>query len=165
MSPFFKYVVSKRTIIQVAVGIALYVAYAHYQFSLWWLLGAGTIIGIIMGKVFCRWMCPMGFIMELMMTVMGDQKYKQMYQYHKLGCPIAWVEGITNKFSLMKISVNTNTCKNCGLCDKKCYIATLEPEKYSLYKIDKQRPGVSYTCSKCLSCVASCPNGSLTYKI
>ena len=37
--------------------------------------------------------------------------------------------------------------------------------KFSLYKPNGIRPGDSYTCSKCLECVAACPNGSLKYKI
>jgi len=165
MSPFVKKIVSQRTIIQVVIGISIYIGYAYFNISLWWLLGVGALIGLVLGKVFCRWMCPMGFIMELFMSSMGDQKYKQMYQYHKLGCPIAWVEGFSNRFSLFKINLNKDTCKNCGICDKQCYITTLEPAKYSLYIADKERPGTSFTCSKCLNCVAACPNGSLKFNV
>ena len=80
-------------------------------------------------------------------------------------CPIAWVSGWLNRFSLFKIKFNVDTCKNCGVCDKKCYIVAMEPTKYSLYKTDMEKPGISYTCSKCLECVAVCPNNSLKYKI
>lgn len=97
------------------------------------------------------------------MGINANMKLKQMYQYHKIGCPIAWMQGALNRVSLLKIKLNENTCKSCGFCDKQCYIATLEPEKYSLYKVGKKRPGVAYACSKCLSCVSACPNGSLRY--
>ena len=163
MASFSKIIIAKRTIIQAIIGLSIYIVYSKFQISLWWLLGFGALVGLFTGKVFCRWMCPMGFIMEMFMKLMGDQKFKQMYQYHKLGCPIAWVEGFSNKFSFLKINFNKDTCKNCGICDKKCYLATIEPTKYSLYLDDKQRPGTSYGCSKCLSCVAACPNGSLKY--
>ena len=63
------------------------------------------------------------------------------------------------------IKLNEYTCLDCGICDKKCYIVAMEPAKYSLYKPVMTKPGESYTCSKCLECVASCPNGSLTYKL
>jgi polyferredoxin len=106
----------------------------------------------------------MGLIMEILMNI-SDDKVKQMYQYHKLGCPIAWITGWLNKFSLFKIKINNETCKKCGICDKQCYIVAMEPVKYSLYKQDMQKPGNSYTCSKCLKCVTTCPNGSLQYKI
>ncbi|MEI7504209.1 MAG: 4Fe-4S binding protein [Paludibacter sp.] len=125
------------------------------------LFGIGT--GVIFGKVFCRYMCPIGFMMELMMG--GSKQFSSMYQYHKMGCPIAWASGFLNKYSLFKIKVNTDSCIKCGKCDKECYISTLEPAKFSLYKPGKLQPGDSYSCSKCLKCVAACPNGSLTYKV
>jgi len=155
--------ISKRTIIQVAIALVLYYAFTTYHLSLWWLLLVGATVGIVFGKVFCRWMCPLGFLMETMMGMSPDNKLSQMYQYHKIGCPIAWVQGFLNRISFLKIRLNTDTCKSCGLCDKQCYIATLEPTKYSLYKSDMQRPGQSFSCSKCLNCVAVCKNGSLKY--
>ena len=36
---------------------------------------------------------------------------------------------------------------------------------FSLCKRAMEKTGISYTCSKCLECVAACPNGRLTYKI
>jgi polyferredoxin len=126
---------------------------------------AGIVLGAIFGKVFCRWVCPLGLMMELLMSMSPDGKVKQMYQYHKLGCPIAWISGWLNRISLFRIKLNADTCKSCGICDKQCYIVAMEPEKYSMYKPQMKTPGNSYTCSKCLVCVASCPNGSLKYKI
>ncbi|MDD2798356.1 MAG: 4Fe-4S binding protein [Bacteroidales bacterium] len=160
-----KVLVDKRMMILAALGVALYVAVSQYQISLWYVLIAGVALGGIFGKVFCRWVCPMGLIMELMMSMSPDGKVKQMYQYHKLGCPIAWISGGLNKFSLFRIKVNNDSCVSCGKCDKQCYIVAMEPTKYSLYKPKFETPGESYTCSKCLKCVANCPNGSLTYKI
>ncbi|HZL08859.1 MAG TPA: 4Fe-4S binding protein [Prolixibacteraceae bacterium] len=160
-----KLLVNIRMIILSVLGILLYIAYSHYQISLWYILLAGVILGVIFGKVFCRWVCPMGLIMEVMMSMSGDGKIRKMYQYHKIGCPIAWISGFLNKFSLFRIKINNESCKNCGICDKQCYIVEMEPVKYSLYKPEMEKPGYSYTCSKCLKCVAACPNGSLQYKI
>ena len=164
MQKFLKLLISKRTIIQAFIGVSLYLLFSHYNIYLWWLIVPGVLTGLLFGKVFCRWMCPLGFFMELIMGMNSSQKLKQMYQYHKIGCPIAWMQGVMNRFSFLKIKLNTDTCKSCGLCDKQCYIATLEPENYSLFKADKKRPGSAYACSKCLSCVSVCPNGSLRYK-
>ena len=158
--------VKNRIIILSVLGISMYIGISQFHISLWFILLYGVILGVIFGKVFCRWVCPMGLIMEMMMGFGGnDNKIKQMYQYHKLGCPIAWISGLLNKYSFFRIKLNESTCKNCGICDKKCYIVAMEPEKYSLYKPILEKPGSSYTCSKCLECVASCPNGSLTYKV
>lgn len=160
-----KFIINKRIIILAILGAIVYIVISYFQISLWWILLAGAVTGIIFGKVFCRWACPMGLIMELFMGINPDGKIKQMYQYHKIGCPIAWISGALNKISLFQIKINNSTCKTCGLCDKNCYIVAMEPTKYSLYKANKKKPGNSYTCSKCLQCVATCPNGSLKYKI
>ena len=123
--------------------------------------------GLSHGNVFWKGILPLDVSAWLLYGAgNGDesnQKFRQMYQYHKIGCPIAWMQGALNRISLLKIKVNADTCKSCGLCDKQCYITSLEPEKYSLYKVDKKRPGAAYACSKCLSCVSVCPNGSLRY--
>lgn len=166
MRKVLKVMVGNRMIILSVLGVLLYLAISQYHISLWYIVIAGSVLGVIFGKVFCRWVCPMGLIMEMMMSMGGDDgKIKQMYQYHKIGCPIAWISGFLNKYSIFRIKLNEDTCKTCGICDKKCYIVAMEPAKYSLYKPKMTTPGDSYTCSKCLQCVASCPNGSLTYKV
>ncbi len=164
MRKTLKFLVSARLIILAVLGVSLYLAISLFQISLWYILLAGVFLGVLFGKIFCRWVCPMGLIMELLMSITPGGKVQQMYQYHKVGCPIAWISGWLNKFSLFRIKVNTATCKNCGICDKQCYIVAVEPARYSLYKAEKAMPGDSYTCSKCLKCVAACPNGSLNYK-
>ncbi len=165
MQNVLRILVSKRFIILSVVGVALFLAISQFQISLWYILLAGIVLGGVFGKVFCRWVCPMGLIMELIMSMSPDGKFRQMYQYHKVGCPIAWISGLLNRYSLIKIKLNAESCKNCRICDKKCYIVTMEPAKFSLYKPKGIRPGDSYTCSKCLECVAACPNGSLKYKM
>jgi polyferredoxin len=163
MQKLSKLLISQRIIILAVIGGLMFLAISHFHISLWYVLLFGIATGVIFGKVFCRWMCPMGFIMEFIMGRNPDSKFAAMYQYHKMGCPIAWISGLLNKWSIFKIKLNLETCKNCGLCDKQCYISTLDPTKFSLYKADKIDPGSSYSCSKCLKCVEVCPNGSLSY--
>ena len=165
MTKVLKFLVNVRVIILAIMGVTLYLAVSRYHLSLWYVLGAGVFLGVIFGKVFCRWVCPMGLMMELMMSVIPGGKVSQMYQYHKIGCPIAWISGWLNRMSILKIKLDSDACRNCGICDKQCYIVAMEPAKFSLYKPELEKPGTSYTCSKCLKCVASCPNGSLTYKV
>lgn len=162
---FLKTIVSVRIFLLSIVGGFLYAAMSYYHISLWYIMAAGIVTGIIFGKVFCRWICPVGLIMEMIMRFGVDNKFRQMYQYHKLGCPIAWVTGFLNRFSFLKIRFNAGSCTSCGICDSKCYIVAVEKDKFSLYKRSKQDPGLNYSCSKCLECVAACPNGSLRYKI
>lgn len=135
MRKVLKKLVSNRMVILTILGVSLYLGISQYHISLWYILFYGIFLGVIFGKVFCRWVCPMGLIMEMMMSMGGeDSKIKQMYQYHKIGCPIAWISGLLNKYSVFRIKLNEDTCKNCGICDKKCYIVAMEPAKYSLYK-------------------------------
>lgn len=157
-------IIALRFFILAGIGASLYYLVSVHHISLWYVLAGGALTGVLFGKVFCRWMCPMSIIMELIMNLSGD-KNAAMLQYHKLGCPIAWVSGWLNRYSIFSISRNKNTCTSCGLCDKSCYISTLEPDTYSLYKKSKENAGNSYTCSRCLKCVAACPNSSLSYSL
>ena len=154
-----------RRVIQAVLGIGIYFGITYFQISLWWVVGFGSAIGIVWGKVFCRWGCPLGIIMEIMMKMSPNDTFQKMYQYHKIGCPIAWISGWLNKFSFYKIQLNSDTCKDCGLCDKACYMTSIDNQKFSLYKPKMINPAENFSCSKCLECVAECPNGSLTYKV
>ena len=161
----FNGIVAKRVFIQAALGIGTYVALSALRINLLWVIGAGALIGVVAGKVFCRWVCPIGFFMELMMGMSSDTKFKQMYQYHKMGCPIAWISGFLNKFSLFGVRREESSCTSCGACDRACYISSLESGTFSLFKKDMRRPGESFSCSRCLQCVSSCPTGSLSFSL
>ena len=160
-----KFLISKRIFILAIIGAGVYALSSYFSISLLYIILFGVVTGVIFGKVFCRWMCPIGFFMEMIMGGGSKSQLSSMYQYHKMGCPIAWASGLLNKYSIFKIKVNTDSCISCGKCDKECYISTLEPTKFSLYMPDKLKSGDSYSCSKCLKCVSACPNGSLKYKI
>ena len=90
-------IISKRRIIQAIIGGVLFYFVHYFNISLWYVLGLGIITGLIFGKIFCRWMCPLGFVMEVFMNMNPEEKFKQTYQYHKLGCPIAWISGVDRK--------------------------------------------------------------------
>ena len=157
--------IQKIFFILAVIGAGMYIAISHFRISLWYGLLFDNITGVIFGKVFCHWMCPIWIIMEILMSLNKGVKMKQMYLFHKLACPIAWISVWLNWFPTFKIKLNTNTCQNFCICDEKCYIVAIEPAKDSLYKPAKDKPGSSYTCSKFLQCLAACPNGSLTYKV
>ena len=98
MRKVLKKLVRNRMVILTILGVSLYLGISQYHISLWYILFYGIFLGVIFGKVFCRWVCPMGLIMEMMMSMGGeDSKIKQMYQYHKIGCPIAWISGLAKQ--------------------------------------------------------------------
>ena len=146
-------------------GAFIYALMIKGPVALLLVLSGAVLLGFIFGKVFCRWMCPVGLLMEVLLKLFSDKGFRQMYQYHKLGCPVAWISGFSNHFSLFKIGLERDSCTGCGKCDKQCYMVAAEPERFSLYKGNREMPGSNYACSKCLECVAECPNGSLNYKI
>ena len=158
------FLAKNRLPIQIFFGLAVFVIISLYELSLWWLVAFGTLTGIIFGKVFWRWMCPVGIVMEFIIKITPDDSFKNIYQYHKVGCPIAWISGLLNKISFFKIQLDTNTCTNCGLCDKACYMPSLDKQKFSLYLTKKEDPALNFSCSKCMKCVEQCPNGSLSFK-
>lgn len=161
MKQLIKY---RRTVQYAFGGIVLYLLTALPN-GITVILLIAIILGIVFGKQFCKWMCPIGLIMELMTKNLSSDEAKiQMYNYYKMGCPIAWIQGGLNKISLFKIKKDSNSCISCGLCDKACYISSLNPNM-SLYNDDKKDSSKAYSCSKCMACVAACPNDSLKIKI
>ena len=156
------FAISKRRVIQAILAVGIYMLSTYFGVGLGYIVIAGSVLGIIFGKVFCRWMCPIGFIMELMTGGGNGSEATRMYQYHKMGCPIAWISGFLNRASFINIKIDKSTCTSCGLCDKTCYISSLNDE-YSLYKDNLKNSGEAFSCSRCLECITACPNGSLKY--
>ncbi|MBN2800117.1 MAG: 4Fe-4S binding protein [Deltaproteobacteria bacterium] len=146
-------IANRRRAAQIGLGVLIWVAVGRYDLSLWWVIGFGSLAGVLFGKFFCRWMCPLGAVME---TVMGTANQEGMYQYFKVGCPIAWVSGLLNRVSFLRINHTKSSCVSCGKCDAACYITQFNPE-YSLYKEGHRNPSTHYACSRCLQCVSDCP--------
>lgn len=153
-------IVTRRRAVQAAVGIALYLAIGPGGLSLGWVLLGGSAAGILLGKFFCRWMCPMGAMMELVVGS-GGEKQKSLYMYFKVGCPIAWAGGLLNRLSLFRVRLRPDRCTDCNRCDEACYVAQLS-EGHSLHAAGRVNASTHYTCSRCLACVGACPTGALT---
>lgn len=157
--------IKNRKHIQYVFALLTFFALSYNWISLLTLMLIATILGIVFGKVFCKWMCPMGLIKEFLSKNQSEETRKMnMYNYYKVGCPISWIQGLTNKFSFFKIKFNKDNCINCGLCDKTCYITSFSNE-HSLYKENSLNPGEAFNCSKCLKCVDVCPQNSLTFTL
>lgn len=157
-----KRIINARRLIQLAIGLAVYVVVAAFDVSLWWVVGIGSALGILLGKFFCRWMCPMGYIMELMLGAGGEQNAQSnMYMYFKVGCPIAWVGGLLNRLSLFRVKLREDQCLHCGKCDTACYISSFNADR-SLHEPGQRNASAHYSCSRCFKCVTACPTGALT---
>lgn len=159
-----KWFILRRRIIQFIIALGFYFGAQYFKIPLLYIIIFGSALGLIFGKVFCRWMCPIGFLMEIFLGLNPNEKSKNIYNYHKLGCPIAWVSGLLNRISLFTIKRDIDLCNDCGKCDKDCYVTTFNKD-LSLYKNLKKSPEASFSCSRCLECVTSCPTGSLSFGV
>ncbi len=154
--------INLRRLVQALLGIALWLVVTRYGISLGWVLLGATISGVVLGKYFCRWVCPMGAIMEVMLGAAGEgTKQKNLYSYFKVGCPISWVGGLLNKISALRVRVDESQCHHCGACDTACYVVQLSGGR-SLHEVGRVNASTHYSCSRCLSCVKACPSGALS---
>jgi len=65
-------------------------------------------------------------------------------------CPLGAIYGLFNPVSLLRISLHTETCSNCGACRKACPV-----------EIDPHKQVNSMGCIHCMECVRACPSGAL----
>ncbi len=153
--------VSVRRLVQFSLGAVIWVAVSNDRIGLATVVVAASAAGVLLGKFFCRWMCPLGAIMETMMGA-GDPDGRQraLYGYFKIGCPISWAQGLLNRVSALRVQVEPSLCTQCSRCDDACYVAQLADGR-SLHAADKRNASTHYSCSRCLQCVEACPTGAL----
>jgi polyferredoxin len=154
--------VSVRRVVQFAVGAALWFAIDRGYVGLAAVIVVGSLAGVFLGKFFCRWMCPLGAVMETVMGAGDPQGRPQAYYgYFKIGCPISWAQGLLNRVSLWRVRVDPSACTHCNRCDRACYVAQLADGR-SLHAAGKANASTHFSCSRCLECVGACPTGALS---
>ena len=85
----------------------------------------------------------------LVLLVASVKVYRPFCQYL---CPLGAIYGWFNKFSLVQIRWEKESCTSCGACQKACPV-NLPPEKIS----------VSAECIRCGMCVDACPAKCLRF--
>lgn len=70
-------------------------------------------------------------------------------------CPVGTILGQLSRFSLLKMVIDTDKCKNCGKCAKNCKASCLDAKNHT---IDYSR------CVVCGDCQSSCAFGAIHYQ-
>lgn len=125
---------------------------------------------------FCKFLCPSGTLMGAIPLLSMDEQLRSQVGglfYWKLSilivlillsikiyrpfcqylCPLGAIYGWFNRFSLVQIHWEKDTCISCMACQRACP-ANLPPEKIS----------VSVECIKCGQCVDACPKKCLHFR-
>lgn len=69
-------------------------------------------------------------------------------------CPVGTLLGVLARMSWMRITIDTNTCTSCGLCERAC--------KAGCINITEQKVDLS-RCVVCYNCLGVCPVNSIQY--
>ena len=69
-------------------------------------------------------------------------------------CPVGSFLGLFSRFSLFAPVINTDKCRNCGLCGKQCKAACINMKEH---EIDYSR------CVACMDCIETCKDGAISF--
>lgn len=71
-------------------------------------------------------------------------------------CPVGTALGFLSRFSLFRITINTDKCNNCSLCSRNCKAACINSKEH---QIDYSR------CVACMNCIDKCKHGAISYQL
>ena len=71
-------------------------------------------------------------------------------------CPVGTVLGFFSRFSLFAPVIDTEKCRNCGLCGKQCKASCINMKEH---RIDYSR------CVACMDCIDTCKDGAIHYSL
>ncbi len=114
------------------------------------LFGAIPLVSVneqLQGQIGGLFFWKMGILIEII--VLSVKVYRPFCQYL---CPLGAFYGWFNRFSLVQIRWEKESCTHCGACQMACPV-NLAPEQIS----------VSPECIKCGQCVGACPVKCLKY--
>jgi len=69
-------------------------------------------------------------------------------------CPVGTILGFFSRFSLFAPVIDTEKCRNCGLCGRQCKASCIDMKEH---KIDYSR------CVACMDCIDTCKDGAIHY--
>ncbi len=90
----------------------------------------------------------------LTLVIVGLLAWKNGRTYCNTICPVGTTLGIFSRFSLLKVRLDKEKCKNCGMCEKNCKASAID---FRTGEIDYSR------CVVCGDCIDKCKFDSLHY--
>ncbi len=69
-------------------------------------------------------------------------------------CPVGTILGFFSRFSVFAPVIDTEKCRNCGLCGKQCKASCINMKEH---EIDYSR------CVACMDCIETCKEGAIHY--
>ena len=70
-------------------------------------------------------------------------------------CPVGSLLGLVSRFSLFAPVIDTDKCRNCGLCGRRCKSSCIDT---SNHRIDYSR------CVACMDCISTCRDGAIKFR-
>lgn len=71
-------------------------------------------------------------------------------------CPVGTVLGFVSRFSIFAPVIDTEKCRNCGLCGRQCKSSCINMKEH---EIDYSR------CVACMDCIEACKEGAIHYAL
>ena len=94
-------------------------------------------------------------IAALSFAIIYYLSWKNGRTYCNTVCPVGSFLGLISRFSLFAPVIDTDKCRNCGLCGRHCKSACIDMRNH---KIDYSR------CVACMDCLDTCSEGAISYK-
>ena len=87
-------------------------------------------------------------------VIIGILSWKHGRTWCNTICPVGTVLGFFSRFSLLAPVIDTEKCRNCGLCGKQCKASCINMKEH---QIDYSR------CVACMDCIDTCKDGAISY--
>ncbi len=98
---------------------------------------------------------PTFIIAAFTFIIIGILAWRNGRTYCNTICPVGTVLGFLSRFSLLRITIDTDKCNACGLCSRKCKAACIDGKNHT---VDYSR------CVACMDCIDTCTHGAISYR-
>ena len=94
-------------------------------------------------------------IAAVTLVVIGVLAWRNGRTWCNTVCPVGSILGVFSRYSMFAPVIDTEKCRNCGLCGKRCKASCIDTKEH---KIDYSR------CVACMDCIDTCRDGAVKYR-